>query len=166
MLNEFKKDILSSNFHLKEEILDKKGLLVAIGVLLFLLLSARIVRVITISDPTGELIALYKSGDIETKYRTSEYQVVLLQITKGGSCSLIFWFDPSQIQNISYFGQLGSEQKFMKDGIEVPKSFFFWSVIVRSNGKTMNEAHDSIIPKIKDLMMNDPESACVSVGEG
>lgn len=166
MHNEYKKDILSSNFHLKEGILDKKSLLVSIVVILLLLLSVRIMRIITFDNPATELVALYKSGEIDTKYRTSEYKVVLLQITQKDSCSLIFWFDPSEIQNISYFGQLGSVQKFMKDGNEEPKSFVFWAMIVRSKGRTLAQAHDIIVPQIKDVVMNDPESVCPSVGEG
>jgi hypothetical protein len=144
----------------------KTRLLVAITVIGLFALCVRFVRVTRYDNPSSELVALYKSGAIDTKYRTSEYQIVLLQITRRDSCSLIFWFDPREIQNISYFGQLGSEQKYMKDGNEEPKPFVFWAMVVQSKGRTRAEAHDLIVPKIKEIMMGDPESDCPSVAEG
>lgn len=146
--------------------MNPKRLQLALVCLLFLLLSVQVSRIVTIYDSADDLTVLYKSGQIDVKYRTDEYRIVLLQITKSDSCSLLFWFDANEIQNLSYFSELGAKNRYMKDGNEEPKSFVFWAVIVKSKGRTREEAHDVVVPKIKDLMIDDPESDCPSVAEG
>ncbi len=118
-----------------------------------------------IYDTASELVALYKYGTIDSKYQTADYRIVLIQVTQQFACSVSFFYDPREIQQISYFEDLGSEHSYIKVRGDEPGSYLFWAFVVRASKMSLVEARESLIPQIKDIVMKDPDSHCPDIGE-
>lgn len=129
-------------------------------------LSVRFKSVVLYTDPASDLVALYKYGEIDKKYQSSDYQVLLLELSERDDCGLRYFYNPEQTQFDDGFDDIGSYRFYKEEPNEQPMRFRLWAFVVQNKNLTKAEARVSLLPKLKTVLSSEPDVHCEDVAEG